>query len=305
MATAPGDLTTVAQLKAYLRIPTATTTDDTLLQTLITQTSLRIQNDCGRMFPAANYLEFHNISRGQTRVVPFNKPIIRMNRVAWGNSSAFQLIYTGTAVAASAQITPTRSLILTTFDATGSHENSFDLTSASYYLCSQVITAINLVSGFTATLYSNIDVPTKWLFPNVNLTLKSYNSTFTQGFGFASVDIFTYTVDPVYNTVGFQPLTLADFVFGNGGADGLAWPGMYQGLMLDYRGGYETLPGDITLLADQLTADIYYQSQKDPTLTSESLGDYSYTQAGLLLRREYYASMLAPYKRPALAGGMA
>lgn len=303
MTVAATDLTTVAELKAYLHI--ADTSQDTFLQTIITQASLRIQNDCARMFNAADYLEFHNITRGQTRVVPYNKPIIQVNRVAWGNSSAFQLVYTGSAVSAIAQITPARKLILTTISSAGSASVNIDLTSNSYSVWSQVITWINTNSGFVATLYANIDGPTRWLFPNVNLTLKSYNANFTQGFGFASVDIFTYTVDPVYNTIGFQPFTLADYVFSERGeAGGFAWPGMYQGLMIDYRGGFETLPGDVTLLADQICADIYNQSNRDNTIASESLGDYSYSNAGLMLKRELYADMLAPYRRPQLAGGI-
>lgn len=306
MSVAATDLCTLAALKAYLHIPDATTTSDTFLQTILTGVSLQVQNDCGRMFNAGDYLEFHNIARGQTRVVPFNKPIIQVNRVAWGNSSAFQIVYTGAAVAANAQITPARQLILTTIDSSGSHATTIDLTNVSYSVCSQVVTQINTVSGFTATLYANIDVPTRWLFPNVNLTLKSYNATFTQGFGFASVDLFTYTVDPTYNTIGFQPFTLADFVFSERGeAGGFAFPGMHQGLMIDYRGGYETLPGDVTLLATQLSADVYNSSLKDGTLTSESLGDYSVTHADLMLRRAYYADRLAPYRRVQLAGGMA
>ena len=300
---AAGDLTTLASVKAYLHI--SGTDSDSFLSSLITLVTARIQKDCGRIFAAGNYLEFHNVGRGQTRVVPYNKPIIQLNRVAWGNSQAFQIVYTGSAVAANAQITPGRQLILTTLDSGGSHTNTIDLTNASYSVCSQVIAQINTISGFSATLYANVDVPTRWLFPSANLTLKSYNSNFTQGFGFASVDIFTYTVDPVYNTIGFQPFTLADFIFDRYESGGFAWPNMYLGLMLDYQGGYTTIPGDIDLLAQQVVADIYNQSLRDNNVSQETLGDYSVSLADLMLRRQYYADILAPYRRPAMAGAMA
>jgi hypothetical protein len=300
---ATGDLTTLASVKAYLHI--SGTAQDTFLTSLITLVTARIQKDCGRIFLAGNYIETHNIARGQTRVIPFNKPIIQMNRVAWGNSSAFQITYSGAAVAANAQVTPARQLILTTYDSSGANTTTIDLTNVAYSVCSQVVAQINTVSGFNATLYANIDAPTRWLFPSVNLTLKSYNSLFTQGFGFASVDIFTYTIDPTYNTIGFQPFTLADFIFDRYESGGFAWPGMYQGLMLDYRGGYETIPPDVDLLCQQVVADIYNQSLHDNNLTTETLGDYTYALADMMLRRQYYADILAPYRRPQMAGGMA
>ena len=79
---------------------------------------------------------------------------------------------------------------------------------------------------------------------------------------------------------------------------------MYQGVCLDYRGGFETIPSDIVLLANQVTAEIFNESSRNTGLLSESLADYSYSAAAPLMRRDYYADMLAPYKRVAVAGGM-
>jgi len=302
---ATGDLTTLAEVKAYLHIPTGNTANDTLLTALITQVTTRIQNDCGRNFLAADYIEFHNIQRGQTRVVPFNKPINQVYRIAWGSSPAFQVVYNGSAIAAGMTLRPDRKFVLNTLDTSGKHETTFDLATTPYSACSQVVTAINAVSGFVATLYSSIDVPTPWLFPLANMTLKSYNSFFTQSMGFASVDVFTYEVDPVYGTIGFQPFTLADFVFtGRNPAGNFGWPTMYNGLCVQYNGGFATIPQDINLLCQQVVADIYNQSLRDNNLTAENLGDAGYTMADMMLRRTYYADMLAPYRRVGMMGGM-
>jgi hypothetical protein len=208
-------------------------------------------------------------------------------------------------VAASCTITPARKFVLNTIGATGLSSTSFDLTLTSYSVCSQLIAAINaLGTGFTATLYASIDVPTRWLYPSVNLTLKSYNTQFTQGIGFASVDVFSYVVDPMYNTISFQPFTLADFVFSEGQMGGFAFPGMTAGAMLDYVGGYAAIPGDIDLLCQQVTADVFNLSQNDANLSGDSLGDRTVSMIDPMIRRAAYADLLAPYKRPALAGGV-
>lgn len=301
---ATGDLTTLAEVKSYMHI--SDTNSDTLLTALITQVTARIQYDCGRIFAAGNYIEMHNIGRGQTRVVPFNKPVIQLYRLAWGAQPAFQVIYSGSAIAASMGLKPNRTFIINTYSTAGQATAvTLDLTNVLYSTCSQVVAAINLVSGFTATLYSSIDVPTRWLFPVANLTLQSYSANFTQSMPFAANDIFNYEVDPTYNTIGFQPFTLADYVFdGRNPAGNLAWPTMYNGLMLDYRGGYETIPQDVNLLCQQVVADVFNESTRDRTLSSESLGDYSYAIGDILRRRELYEQVIAPYRRPQIAGGM-
>ncbi len=78
---------------------------------------------------------------------------------------------------------------------------------------------------------------------------------------------------------------------------------MYQGLCIDYRGGFETIPDDLTLTANQVCQEIFYDSTRNPALTSESLADYSYTAADRMANRELYADLIVGYKRIAVAGG--
>lgn len=57
---AENDLTTIANVKAYLRIKVADTTSDALLGVLITAASDYIQNILNRTFKAANYVQRSN-----------------------------------------------------------------------------------------------------------------------------------------------------------------------------------------------------------------------------------------------------
>ena len=58
--------------------------------------------------------------------------------------------------------------------------------------------------------------------------------------------------------------------------------GFYGGIrnvIVDYTAGYETIPLDLELAALRLLSITYRESQSDPTMKSEKIGDYNYTKA--------------------------
>jgi len=67
-------LTTLSNVKAWLGIPTATTTHDTLLEMLINQASVAIETFCGRQFVARSYTEYHS-GHGLTYIYVDHPPI--------------------------------------------------------------------------------------------------------------------------------------------------------------------------------------------------------------------------------------
>jgi len=299
------DLTTLASVKSYMHI--TGTSSDTLLTSLISQVSRRIETDCGRTFGAANYVEFHNTGTRQQRIQIRNKPVIQVNRVGWGYATALQVSYTGSNVFSSVQVTPDRRCVVTEITNSGTtNTTTFNLTTSSMTLASQLVTGIAAISGFSANLMGNVDVPTKWLFDTAGVPLKSANASYTQSIGWPNVDVMTYIVDPTFSTIAFTPMSSMDYMFrpDGGQATPLSFPGTYQGVCIDYRGGYETIPDDIALLSNQVIADTYNLSLKDNNLTSEALGDYTYTLADQTLRRLNYVDRLAPYKKITIAGGM-
>ncbi len=311
---ATGDLTTLESLKLYLGING--TSSDSQLSSIITGVSKRIENDCGRTFLATNWIEYQNTGQGQKRAQVRNKPVITMSSVRWGYQTAIQVVVNNPSnqVWAAIQVmqdpkTSAKKCILTNMDNAGVTTTTvFSFTSSSYQLCSQLCTGINAVTGFSATLLGGIDVPTRWLYPWTT-NLKSYNNYFVQALGYPYIDLFGYVVDPIYGTIGFQPLSSMDYFFGDpggyyGGGSPIGFPSMYQGLCIDYRGGFEAIPEDITLTANQVCQEIFYDSTRNPALLSESLADYSYTAADSLMRRQLYADLLVGYKRIAIAGGM-
>lgn len=68
------ELTTLAHVKEVLKIPTAVTTDDDLIQNLITRISDDIEKTCGRSFHSATFTEYYN-GDGGNRLLLNNYPI--------------------------------------------------------------------------------------------------------------------------------------------------------------------------------------------------------------------------------------
>jgi|SRR5579863_222367 len=72
---ATGDLTTLANVKAYLSPPLTTTSDDALLTRLVTSASQFIQAWLGRTIAATAYTETRN-GFGGTRLFLRNRPVV-------------------------------------------------------------------------------------------------------------------------------------------------------------------------------------------------------------------------------------
>ena len=78
---AAGDLTTLANVKAYLSPPLATTADDALLSRLITAASQFIQTWLNRTIASATYTDTRN-GTGGTRLFLRNRPVTAVSAVA-------------------------------------------------------------------------------------------------------------------------------------------------------------------------------------------------------------------------------
>ena len=77
---AAGDLTTLANVKAYLSPPLATTADDALLSRLITASSQFIQTWLNRTIASTSYTDTRN-GTGGTRLFLRNRPVTAVSSV--------------------------------------------------------------------------------------------------------------------------------------------------------------------------------------------------------------------------------
>jgi hypothetical protein len=71
----------------------------------------------------------------------------------------------------------------------------------------------------------------------------------------------------------------------------------YRSVLVDYRGGYETIPADVEQATLMVVGKFFRDRTRDASVSSESLGGYSYSlRAGDEVAKEI-ESLLGPYKR--------
>jgi hypothetical protein len=294
-------LTTLASLKRNLGITAST--DDTLLTELINAAGAKIERIAGRKFAARTFRERLN-GVGQEVVTLRNWPVLYVGRAVYGAANAFDLTFSGSAIRAMAQVyfdedmTAAGSGVRLVSIASNGTETAttsgldFDTVKS----VNALVTAINLVSGWTATELTN--VPTLELSPLVFSSLTDQTASFT----YPDSNAHATLVDPARGLIQLRTRT-DDWRWNHGGGHYSSLlsnpfyetPGAFRGVLVEYRGGYATIPDDIGQLANEFAALLYRQSLKDGSVQSENLGAYSYTLADQTKLTESMTAKLAPY----------
>ena len=169
-------LTTLARFQAY-RKPNTTTgaisgTLDSYYNDLINNSSAMIESYLGRKIKQRRFREWYGPpSNGQTWVLR-NAPVNYVYGCYSSGAIGFTAQFTTSgAIAAGIDLTQDRA-VLTSVTTAGVETVTTTLTYASYPSISTLVTAINLVSGWSATLVS--DAPSYRLFPSTYEALSSY-----------------------------------------------------------------------------------------------------------------------------------
>jgi len=286
MAVAANALCTLAQVHDHLQIPDATTTWDELLEQLIDNYTGLIEQVNNRAYKAANYVEFHK-PMGSTCIVLENNPAIYVYRVATGVANALSVTYSGTDIRATVQ-TYDGGVRITSLAADGTQTaNNVDY--ATYPTFSTVATQITTVADWTATV-SGDDGDARNLYPAVSLDATSQAVTLT----YPDDIVADYLVDNDAGTIEIQRSYFAGF-----DGDAQRFRGTY---MVEYRGGYETIPGGLCQLTIDLVAQGFGTSKINPALQSESLGDYSYRMADIGALTEGQLNRIRSYGNLSIGG---
>ncbi len=259
-------LTTLESVKRYLRI--TDTSDDTLLTELINQVSAEIERICGIQFKARDRRERLN-GTYQRCLVLKQCPVIALNRLSWGCGPALTVGYSGSAISASVAVSDTALRIVSTSSSGTVTTNTLLFTD--YPTASLLVTAINAVSGWVATL--TVDVPSADLNPLGGSDAKSRSVILAYP---DRADI-TYHVD--YQTglielVGWQFPLAGRTSDGYGGVP--VFPGGHQYILVEYRAGYETIPDDVTRICNRMVQDAFYEGMTQRSIVAATLGPFSW-----------------------------
>lgn len=275
-------LTTIANLERFEGIGDI---GDTLATQVINAASAFVERATGVEFKARNRRERFNAFRQERLQIRY--PVLNAPTITYGEGLAFTLTYAGAAILAHAgafndfSSATSGNLRLFTMTAAGT-ETETTLGFSTYPTISTLCTAINLVSGWTAS--ASVDAPSYDLIP--------------ESFG----DVKNQTVQVLYPDrmlSGFRTDAKRGQVeFANAGRGGdwwgtgrhtnqvtagnfpthgrRFWDG-FQSVLVKYRSGYETIPADVEWLATELAAEKYYSSLDHPGIKSRTTGPVSVT----------------------------
>lgn len=292
MPTGPYDLTTVAAVEAYGNI-TASTATDARIQAMITAMTDRMERECSRKFLARDFTEWYNVGGHQEELVLKNYPLIRAPGIFYGELPCMTVSYSGSSIEANISAATDR-MTLTYYNTSGTRTQT-DFLYSTYASVSALATAIGAVSGFTATV--NVNLPSFRICPMSGFDLlvtPGYVTYPNLALRNPAVDYDTGVVANRFWQVGQWQTERPRF--------GMEMPRGFQYILAEYRAGYEVIPADLAMLCNELVVDVYNRSNKDATLQSERLGDYSYQLCDLMQFNQSVRERLSRYMRYAVGG---
>lgn len=242
-------LTSLSNLKSYLGITSST--DDTILERSIDRASASVERYCGRLFLTRDYVEWHD-TWGHERIALKQRPVTEVKFVGVGYDAAITVgSATASDVACSITVTDTH-VRLYRMSSAGT-ETETNLAFATYPTMALMAAQINATSGFTGSLVT--DAPARRLrriagrdLLNATVNLEAPDDTFAD-----------YQIDTDTGVV-YGPTFAA-----------------YKACLIEYTGGYATVPYDVEQAALMIASRLYKGRTRDEGVQSESLGGYSYS----------------------------
>jgi len=279
------DLTTTALVKAYLGI--TSTEYDTIIDTIVTQTSCEMEIYCNRQFELDTYIE-QGVGGGETTVRLPNTPIDSVLYSAYGSSGAIDITFDSSTGVGNVDVQD-KSIVLT------SGLTTETVTILSTHTMTDVASSIDSLTNWSATATEGLAE-----YPGLTLVQQRY-STMTEDQS-VTVTSVSGQFRMIRESDGrYRVPQMGKSVYGIGSdwdststdSTDSAAPGTptsvlpYQPLvdgpvwMVIYQGGYavEDIPAGLQQLATEIAANTFRSISKDTSMDSEKIGDYSYKLA--------------------------
>lgn len=268
MAVAATAHTTLPEAKAFLGITGSAS--DAILEACIDRASAWVDRHCGRVFTAARYYEFKD--GGSDRIVLKNPPVQAVYFCSVTKESVLSVSSTdGTDTLASVSVVNNQ-LQLTRRTSAGV-ETRTALSLDTYDSISELAAQVSLTTGFIGSTVKN--APSRYLARVAGRDVRQ---------GSFLLDGFT----DFYEDYGVEEES--GIVYGPTFKS-------YRSVLVDYRGGYETIPADVEQATLMIVGKFFRDRTRDASVSSESLGGYSYSLRSSDETAKEIESLLGPYKR--------
>jgi len=267
MPVGPYALTTLANLKEYMGITTSA--NDALLEKCIDRASARMETFCGRKLKARDHAEWRD-GCGVKAIRLYQYPVQSVINVWTGNYAALVIgSATPSDIRASIgvnQETGTNAVVLTRTDSTGSTTTT-TLGLTTYPTTASLATAIGTTAGYSCTLGKNLR--------SIQLRPRAGGDTVLATVTLFAADTASeYTYDHETGRLSIDESWWAYWPLDKG-----KMPDAVKSVLVEYRAGFETIPGDMEVCCLEVSAMIFRDRQRDKSLITERLGDYSYSRA--------------------------
>ena len=276
-------LTTLSQLKTYLGV---TGNDyDAQLTALLAAVEAEAERFCGRTFELTSYSKARFDGSGDTRLLLDNWPVVSVSRVSIGAETGMTVLNTSSDASYATAAVSTTALTLAIVG--GAYAGTNTLAFSTYTTLGVLDDAVvALGSNWTATTSS-----AKTSAPSTELLVEDAYYCLNA----AATLYVPYT--PVWDYTVYRDR--GEIYYGGG------FPCGARNVTVDYSAGYAAIPQDLQAKIWYLTQVAWKNAEKDPTLTSERLGDHAWSsQTGNVfayLPYEIMATTLSGWKRENLA----
>ena len=253
--------------------------NEELIELLITNSLDRVESDANREFISATYTEVYDTPRDTGELILRQPEVTDVTRVALSVESVMRVKYTGTDSHATIEVTDTAVTARSRVGATITQTIS---TFVSNVDVSDMATAVAAIPNWTATRIT--DAPSAYF---VRKGVQDVNGVEV------SLDAWedwggTYEVDFTAGIIEFRASFVSDWLGGIGGK-----------LFVEYIAGFTDLPADIEQLILEMVKAAWDLSQKDFSVSEETLGDYAYklAEGGVSVTRPEWRMTIDRYKR--------
>lgn len=244
-------LTTLAKAKEYLR---ADGSDDSLITNLINSASARIETYCQRQFLSRDYSEWYD-GTGDQELFVENIPVTAVTRLSRDRISSLAISNSnGTWASIRSNGTNLYCRLVS-----GATDTTNTLAYGTYTTITTLAAAVNaLGSGWSANDLGYGTYPTSDIIDCPALNCGDGQYAYLENPEDAEND-WRWDEDSgrLYLPGGFSQGR--------------------QNILVEYTGGYSTVPYDVEECCHAILAYMYHGTQRDPALQSEKLGDYSWT----------------------------
>lgn len=284
MAVGTYALTSLANLKSWLGITAST--DDTVLERAIDRATSRIESYLERNIKSRSYSEWRSGANVDT-IRLYQWPVTEVANVFSGAYAALVVTRSdATDIRASVQVNqegPTPAVILTRTTGAGV-TTATSLALATYPTTASLATAIGSTAGFQCSLGKNMR--------SIQLRPRAGADTVLATVTLYGADIPSeYTYDYATGRLAIDRSWFAYWPLDKG-----VMPSPMKSVLIEYTAGYSTVPDDVEQACIEVASMLYRDRRRDGNLTSESLGDYSYTRAAAAEMNARLDTLLARWK---------